>query len=251
MRWSAVCCLPVLAIVAVAMAEADEPIALPSPAAPRVAHDTTPRQPPVPLPVPEAPVQQVLLHIKLVELTEENLRRLGLDFSQAQLLQGLPDLNGSLEALGKEGPIRVLAEPTLVTVMERPARCRFGGQIKLWNLGPDGKPAERAEHVGTCVDFVPHLIDKRDLRIELKVEVSEVDRTKSVFVAGKKNPAIRQRVVDTALEVKLGETSALTCPMHAVGGARIDPTSTVIVLLVTVEAVDPMAAVLPSDRLGR
>ena len=185
---------------------------LPSPqAVPRVAHDATPRQPPVPYPVPVAPVQQVLLHIKLLELNQKDLRRFGLDFSQTQLLQGLPGLNGSVETLREEGLVRVLAEPTLVTVMERPARFRSGGEVKLWDIGPDGKPVQRAEHLGTCVDFVPHLIDKRDLRIELRVEVSELDRTKTVFVAGKENPAIRKRVVDTALEVKLGETSALTC----------------------------------------
>ena len=251
MRWSAVLCLPVLAIVGLVIAEADEPIVPSSQAVPRLAHDATPRQPPVPYPVPVAPVQQVLLHIKLLELNQKDLRRFGSGFSQTQLLQGLPVLDGSVEALRQEGLVRVLAEPTLVTVMERPARFRSGGEVKLWDIGPDGKPVQRAEHLGTCVDFVPHLIDKHDLRIELRVEVSELDRTKTVFVAGKENPAIRKRVADTTLEVKLGETSALTCPVRTVGGGKIDPTSTDIVLLVTVEAVEPMAAVPPSDRLGR
>ena len=66
MRWSAVLFLPVLAIVGLVVAEADEPVVPLPQAVPRVAHDATPRQPPVPYPVPVAPVQQVLLHIKLL-----------------------------------------------------------------------------------------------------------------------------------------------------------------------------------------
>ncbi|MHB0956166.1 MAG: hypothetical protein ACYC6N_30045 [Pirellulaceae bacterium] len=232
MRWSAVLLLPALGIAGLVIAEADEQV-VPSLQTP--AHDATPWQPPVPYPVSVVPVQQVLLHIKLLELNQENLRRLGLDFSQTQLLQGLPGLNHSVEVLRKEGQVRVLAEPTLVTVMERRARFRSGGEVKLWEIGPDGKPEQRAEHLGTCVDFVPRLIDERELRIELRVEVSEVDCTKTVVVAGKENPAIHKRVVDTALRVKLGEISALSCPVHTVGGAEIDSASTVIVMLVTVE----------------
>lgn len=235
MRWSTVLFLPVLGVAGLVIAEADEQVAPTPQALPRVAHGATPRPPNVPHPSPVVPVQQVLLHVKLLELNKEHLRHLGLDFSQTQLLQGLPGVDHSIEALRKEGQVRVLAEPTLVTFVERRARFRTGGEVKVWDIGPDGKPVERTEHLGTCVDFVPHRIDKHALRIELRVEVSEVDHAKSVFVAGKKNPAIRKRVVDTALEAKLDETSALSCPADTVGGGEIDAASKAIVMLVTVE----------------
>jgi len=158
---------------------------------------------------------QVLLHIKLLELDREKIRRLGLDFSPAQPLAGLPVWNDLVEALSQDRLARVLAEPTLVTVIGRPAHFCSGGEVPIWDIGPDGKPVQRPERYGTSVDFIPRLTDKRDLRLELRLEHSELDRTKTVLVAGKENPVIHKRVMGTALQMKFGETFALSWPLQA------------------------------------
>jgi hypothetical protein len=303
MRWPAALFVPVLGIVGLLIAEADEPVDPSAQAVPTVAHDATPRQPPVPYPVPlatvsdknseadridhlrqaaehlqaaglnsladhvrglstapvavepsnnsgfiNAPVQQVLLRFKLLELDEENLRRLGLDFSQTQILNGPPGLNGLVDAFRQDGLVRVFAEPTITTILGRQAQFRSGSEVLLWSIGPDGKPVHRPEPYGTHVECVPRLIDKRGLRLELRFEYSEVDRGKTVLVAGKENPAIRKVVVDTALDIKFDETIALSCTLP--GGAG--PTgSALMVMLVTAEAVEPIAAAQPSGRLPR
>ncbi|OHB80824.1 MAG: hypothetical protein A2W31_19000 [Planctomycetes bacterium RBG_16_64_10] len=136
-----------------------------------------------------------------------------------------------------------------MTVIGRRARLQSGGEVLLWNIGPDGKLVQRPEHYGTHVDVVPRLTDKHDLRLELRFEYSEVDRTRTVLVAGKENPAIRKRVVVTALDMKFGETFALSGPSQAAGGGETGSAS--MVLLVTAEAVEPTAAAQPSDRPQR
>lgn len=211
-------------------------------------------KPPTASGVTAGPRQQVLLQLKFLELSESALRRLGWDVEQTEQLQHLSNsshLKSSVEMLRKEGLIRVLAEPKLVTVMERPVQFRTGGEVMLWGIAPDGTPMQRVEHYGTSVDFVPRLIGEDDLRVELRVEISEVDHGKTVIVAGKENPAIHRRRVDTTLGMKLGATSALVWPLRPGDDKQNNSPTTVTILLLSVEGVHAMAAVPSPGNLPR
>lgn len=199
---------------------------------------------------PDPPVEQVLFQIKLLELPSEQLRRLDIDFRQPQILKAGSDLNGLVETLGKNGPVRVLAEPKLVAVIGRPTFFSSGGELLLWRTGPDGKPVQRPEFYGTRFELVSRAVGDGDLRVELTLECSDVDAAKTIVVAGKANPAIRKRSVNTTLTMKFGEVVALSGLLqHADGGAAGDATATM--LLISAEAVEPMAAVQPIGPLRR
>ena len=161
------------------------------------------------------------------------------------------NLPGVVEALRKNDLARVLSEPTLVTMVGRPAFFHVGGEIQRWTLGLDGQPVERPERYGTSVDVVPHLAPSGNLRIELRYEHSEVDRARTVVVAGKQNPGIKRTSIDTGWEMKPGQTLVVARHSRPTPGDAKGPGGPVTVLLVTPQLVEPMAALPSPDRSRR
>ena len=133
-------------------------------------------------------VQQVLLHVKVMEVSRTKLRRLGFDFSQEQRQQLLHfageradrldhrrvDLPraarrrssstsptapsaffGVLDALRQDGLAKILAEPNLVAISGRPAHFRVGGQYYYQLNGGITGPSASYVDYGTIVDVVP------------------------------------------------------------------------------------------------
>ena len=155
-------------------------------------------------------------------------------------------LTGVVDTLCKEKLARVLSEQTLVTAIGRPASFHVGGEITRWTLGPDRQPVERRERIGTSVDVVPHLSPNGNLRIELSYAYSEVDRTKTVIVAGKPNPGIKIMEFVTGWEATPGQmfVVARNWPQGpADAKAQHGPAT---ILLVTPQFVTPTAA-LPAS----
>jgi hypothetical protein len=192
------------------------------------------------------PEQQVLLRFALLEIDEARLRQAGFDFSPNQPVIRVPDRNALVDGLRQNGLVRVLAEPTLVTTIGRPARFLSGCEVPGWTIGPDGTPVSSPAHCGTRIDVVPQLTDQGDLRIQVRMEYSEVDHGKTVRVAGKEIPAIRKATVSTTLEMKRGQTIALSGLRRAVDDGKSGAVAKIMIL--TAEAVESMAAGSPSNR---
>ena len=62
---------------------------------------------------------------------------------------------------------------------------------------------------GTQVDFLPIVLGNGYIRLEVRPRVSELDPTTSVLVQDIQVPGLRVREVDTAVEMKAGQTFAL------------------------------------------
>lgn len=172
---------------------------------------------------------QVLVHVRMVEVSRSKLRKLGFDFSTVvsgpvELASG--DLAGSqpfqfgvvddgdpalalLDALRKDGLSRVLAEPTLVTVSGRPAHVNVGGEVPAPVRQPDGTLAIEFREYGTRIDLVPIVLGKGRMRLEVRVRVSEIDPSRTVEVEGQKCPSLMVREVDTGVEMNAGQTLIL------------------------------------------
>jgi len=199
-------------------------------------------------------VQQVLLHVKVMEVSRTKLRRLGFDFAEftgndmiASGISGLlaatsaataaggisnaagtavgsgdnagtfsfgivTDNNtflGVLEALRQDNLLKILAEPTLVTVSGRPAFFNVGGEIPVPVPQSLGTISIEWKRYGTQVDFVPIVLGDGRIRLEVRPRVSELDNTHSITVAATTVPGIRSREVDTGVEMQAGQTLAL------------------------------------------
>lgn len=186
--------------------------------------------------------QQVLLHVRVMEISRTKLRDLGFDFANISgngdfafskisgLLRtasstgvtstgaehfafGIIGENNSffglLSAMQRDQILRVLAEPTLSTVSGRPAYFQVGGEIPILIPQSLGTVSIEFKRFGTQVDFVPIVLGNGNVRLEVRPRVSELDNTISVTLNGSTIPGFRTREVDTGVELQFGQTFAL------------------------------------------
>ncbi len=187
-------------------------------------------------------VQQVILNVKVMEVSRTKLRTLSFDFSQISsgnlntlvrsgisgligglnnqgqlplspnttfqfgVVSGSSTFQGVLEALCQSDVAKVLSEPKLLASSGRPAFFMVGGEIPYAVSQGLGAVSIEWKNYGTRVDFVPIVLGNGKIRLEVRPEVSEVDTTRS-SVQGV--PAIKKRWVDTGVELAAGQTFAI------------------------------------------
>jgi len=202
-------------------------------------------------------VQQVLLHVKVMEVSRTKLRRVGFDWTQISdqnaILSGVAGLisniepsktsmdpatgfisqepitatlggsptfrfnvvNGDnaffgvLEALRQDNMLKILAEPTLVTVSGRPATFNVGGETPVLEPQSLGTVSISYKNFGTQVDFVPIVLGNGRIRLEVRPRVSEIDTSAGISMNGVVVPGFRVRQVDTGVEMQAGQTLAI------------------------------------------
>ncbi len=125
------------------------------------------------------------------------------------IVDGNTSFFGVLEALRSYGVVKVLAEPTLVTVSGRPASFQEGGEFPVVIPQSLGTNAIEFKEFGTRVDFVPLVQGNGNIRLEVRPQVSEIDNARGVDLNGIVVPGLRTRWVDTAVEMRSGQTLAL------------------------------------------
>lgn len=189
-------------------------------------------------------VQQVLLKVKLYEVSRNKLRELGVDwgytgpnggfalnsvndilsFGDGEILTNNLDTfsfgiveNGQsfftmLDALQQNRVAKILAEPNLVAVSGRPAKFVSGGeiayQVAQGGVGQTTFTVEFREF-GTIVDFLPLVLGNGNIRLEVRPEVKTPDPTLGTTSNGSQIPGFRKRFVETAVEMKAGQTFAI------------------------------------------
>jgi pilus assembly protein CpaC len=125
------------------------------------------------------------------------------------LVDGSDSFYGFIEALRQNNLVKVLAEPTLVAVSGRPASFNSGGEFPIIVPQSLGTVSVEYRQFGTRVDFVPLVLGNGNLRLEVRPQVSEIDPARSVTINNVTVPGLRTRYVDTAVEMKSGQTLAL------------------------------------------
>ena len=187
-------------------------------------------------------VQQVQLHIKVFEVSRSKARTMGFDFAQISngnpnsllrsgisglistldqdgrlpisnkstfqfgIVDGSSAFFGVLEALCQSDVAKVVSEPRLVAVSGRPSYFNVGGEIPYPVSQGLGAVEIEWKKYGTRIDFVPIVLGNGAVRLELRPRVSEIDRS---HVAVQGAPAIKESVVDTAVELQAGQTLAI------------------------------------------
>ncbi len=183
-------------------------------------------------------VQQVLLHVKVYEVSRTKLRNLGFDFYQGataagevassisgilaggtssaltggstfafKAVSGGTSFFGVLNALHQCDMAKLLSEPTLVTQSGRPACFHVGGEIPYQLSQGLGTISIEWKKYGTRVDFVPFVLGNGRIRLEVRPDVSEIDNSRNTYTTAV--PAIRFRTADTGVELDTGQTLAI------------------------------------------
>jgi pilus assembly protein CpaC len=187
-------------------------------------------------------VQQILLKVKVMEVSRTKLRKLGVDFAQFSsgggvvssisglissasiagqtvtasgetvrfgVVDGNDSFFGFIDALQQNNVAKILADPTLTAVSGRPAHFNVGGELPIVIPSGLGQTTIEYKKFGTQVDFVPIVLGNGNIRLEVRPRVSEIDDTRSIQLAEFSVPALRVREVDTGVEMKAGQTLAL------------------------------------------
>jgi pilus assembly protein CpaC len=183
--------------------------------------------------------QQVLLKVRVMEVSRTKLRNLGFDFDLSgtsgfltssaagvlaavdrtentftaprstinfDIIDGNTQFLGVLEALQQNNLVKTLANPTLVTVSGRPASFNAGGEIFFQiNNGVSGSTVE-SEKFGTQIDFLPIVLGNGRIRLEVRPKISDIDAGAAL---GNELFRTRSSEVDAGVEMMAGQTLAL------------------------------------------
>ena len=224
-------------------------------------------------------IQQVALKVKIAELNRSAAREFGVDVDAAistgsgagmLLIQSLLNadstsilgsfdndkLNFGIHYLQQHGVIRVLSEPTLVTMSGHPASFVAGGEFAVPTVvGVGGASAVSTDFrsFGVVLNFLPVVTDKDRIRLDISPEFSQIDGD---LTSSDGTPGLSTRSVTTTVEMREGQTLAIAglledtmeadeigdLPfLHQIFGTRaVSREETELIILVTPELVHPM-----------
>ena len=193
-----------------------------------------------------AGVQQVLLHVKVMEVSRTKLRKMGFDWAQISgisrvwshpsglvndldismqngqwevawegspnetfsfaVINGTNAFMGALEAMRHNQLMKLLSEPTLVTVSGQPATFLVGGEIPYVVPQSLGTTSIEFKKYGTQLEFVPIVVGNGAIRIDVHPQISDLDYSVALENG---TPGFKTREVQTSVEMKAGQTLAI------------------------------------------
>ena len=116
---------------------------------------------------------------------------------------------GLLRMLRQKNLAKVMADPTVVAIDGRPASFNSGGEFPIIVPAGLGQVGIEFREFGTRLDFVAKVRGDSRIWLEVRPTISEIDPGRSVTINGTSIPGIRSRFVDTAVELRAGQTLAL------------------------------------------
>ncbi|MCE5269516.1 MAG: hypothetical protein LLG00_16695, partial [Planctomycetaceae bacterium] len=188
--------------------------------------------------------QQVLLHVRLMEVSRTKMRRLGFDWAKITgsntiasvpggtmtdggagsgiarnaatpatfafgIVEGSSAFYGVLDAMRQDDLMKILSEPTLVAINGEKASFNQGGQIPVPEPQSLGTISISWKTYGTQVRFVPVVLGNGKIRLDVWPQISELDETRSYNINGTQVPSIKDRDVHTTVEMEAGQTLAI------------------------------------------
>lgn len=181
-----------------------------------------------------------------------------------------------MEALEQKGVVRTLAEPNLVALSGQEATFLAGGEypVPVARTSSNGTSvAVEFKPFGVEMNFIPRVVDKDLINLELKAAVSAIDPSNGIAFNGFEIDAFTRRETTTTVELRDGESFAVagllqddfvdnTRQLPWIGdvpvlgalfrSANYQRNQTELVIIVTAHLVTPTrgeALALPTDRV--
>lgn len=175
---------------------------------------------------------QILLRVRIVEMSRQALRDIGIDWNgiiqQGGLLVGLftgtavPALTlGSLSKsfrgtsfsvsavvrlLESKGLIRMLAEPNLTAISGQTAHFLAGGEFPVPVPQGDNVITIQFKKFGVGLSFTPVILGGNRISLKVAPEVSQLSSSGAIEVNGLRIPALTTRRVETSVELGSGQS---------------------------------------------
>ncbi|WFP65760.1 MULTISPECIES: type II and III secretion system protein family protein [unclassified Mesorhizobium] len=180
--------------------------------------------------------QQVNIRVRFAEVSRTELQSYGVDWSvgyksggfEFNMFQdnGVPSggdgnfglsLNQAhglnfdvlIEALQRNGVVKILAEPNLTAVTGQTANFLAGGEIPVPIAQGSDVTTIQYKPFGVSLGFTPTLIGRNRIALHVQPEVSSLSDSGSVSANGFAMPSFVVRRADTTVEVASGQTFAI------------------------------------------
>ncbi|MEY8882023.1 type II and III secretion system protein family protein [Donghicola sp. XS_ASV15] len=114
-----------------------------------------------------------------------------------------------LEALESKGMVRTLAEPNLVALSGQEAKFLAGGEYPVPVSSVDNYVTIDYKPFGIELNFIPRVVDKDIINLELEAAVSAIDASNGYSVNGFEIDAFQRREASTTVEMRDGESFAI------------------------------------------
>lgn len=124
------------------------------------------------------------------------------------------NLGAAIEDLESKNLLQILAEPTIYALSGHQASFISGGEFPypMIQSGFGGQTSISVQFMpyGVRLNFEPSVLDDGTIRLHVAPEVSALDYSNEVNVAGYTIPAISERRAETYVELRSGQTFALS-----------------------------------------
>ena len=178
---------------------------------------------------------QVLVRLQIFEVSLTKLQKLGFDVSKlpgnsapapdavakngaAAMPSGVMDGREAklfFEALRKDNLVRVLAEPTLVTISGQTATFQSGGKIPVPTPTKDNPLQVEYQSYGTEVQLFPEMLDNHAMRLAIQCRISELDYSSGTHIGKDTVPGFRTRDFTTHTELQIGQALLISGPTQS------------------------------------
>ena len=171
---------------------------------------------------------QIQLRVRFAELDRQKIQELGVNLltngafnsigrtstnqftNFFQVTSIFTDLNVEfqLKALQSQNILQILAEPNLVTSNGKEASFLVGGEfpIPIIQSTTSNSITVAFKEFGIRLRFTPNITQNGTIRLALNQEVSTIDSTNSITIAGFFIPALSTRRAETNVELIAGQT---------------------------------------------
>ena len=124
-------------------------------------------------------------------------------------------IGASLKDLESKGILEILAEPTLMTIDGQPAKFLAGGEfpfpmVQPGSAGGTATVTIQFRQFGVKMDFTPFVNADGTIRLKIDPEVSSLDYSNVVVIAGYTVPSLTTRKADTMVELRDGQTFGIS-----------------------------------------
>ena len=180
--------------------------------------------------------QQVLLEVRFVEIQRTAARELGIQWDlvaknvaatvgQAGLISGNPPfgsvaviggllahgvhVDAVINALEQRDVARRLAEPNLVALSGDTASFLAGGEFPFPVSSSLGQITIEFKRFGVGLAFTPTVLSNGVINLKIEPEVSQLDPTNVITVAGTTIPSLIVRRANTTVELRDGQSFAI------------------------------------------
>jgi pilus assembly protein CpaC len=116
---------------------------------------------------------------------------------------------GFVDALKQDGLIKILAEPTLITLSGQSADFLAGGEFPVPIPQGLGTVAIEYKPFGVGLSFTPNVLSNDKINIKVTPEVSELDFSTARLVEGFLVPGLSTRRASTVIELGDGQSFAI------------------------------------------